>query len=638
MTSTPFVVGQWVRGERFYGRRSLIEEILDGERNWLWLLGIRRIGKTSLLRQVEHLTADSSHGGYFPLYWDFQGADSEQELHSLFSDALLDAEPRLEQIDVSPAAVEGQDLFRTLGQLRRKLRARNLRLLLLCDEVEELVALNKKEPALLRHLRGAMQSAPDIRSVLASTINLWKLTEQETHTSPFLHGFAPPLYIPPLSDEAAGKLIRQANLPSDSRPRFDKQAVEIVRTRCDNHPYLIQLLCKRFHELGDLEEATEQVATDPMVSYFFAVDFKMLSDTERSILHLIARSSSSTSNSIQDQLGRRTDHLSGLLFRLQNLGYLRRNDERRFVLANYFFRRWFTREEFEGQTTARFLDTRASGQSTTASDGTRLGRFDGRYDLIERVGQGATGSVYKAYDGMIRTTIAIKALHPEYSRNPEAVERFRQETLLARDIGHPNILRVYHLGDCEGQKYLTMKWIDGPALSELIKSSGGLSPDRVIELSTKIVSALAAAHAGGIIHRDIKPGNVLLDDRIEPYLTDFGLARLQDKPGITESGVFLGTPDYASPEQARLEPIDARADLYTLGLLMFEMLTGKRPFVAESISQVLEMHRNAAPPDPRELRVGVPDSLAKIVLRCLEKHPAGRYQSAGDLGKALQET
>ncbi len=195
MSAIPFVVGQWVRADRFYGRTAQIEEILEGHRNSIWLVGTRRIGKTSLLKQIEHITDTSRDQRYFPVFWDFQGADTPEELHLNFADALLDADERLERIGIGLEDLETDDLFVSLGRLRRRLRAKNLRLLLLCDEVEELIKLHRKDPALLRKLRRAMQSNDDTRSVLASTIRLWALTEQKEETSSFLQGFTPPLYI-----------------------------------------------------------------------------------------------------------------------------------------------------------------------------------------------------------------------------------------------------------------------------------------------------------------------------------------------------------------------------------------------------------------------------------------------------------
>ncbi|MDH3255224.1 MAG: AAA family ATPase, partial [Acidobacteriota bacterium] len=195
MTPVPFVIGQWVRGEKFYGRTDLVDEILEGPRNAIWVLGTRRIGKTSLLKQLEYLTANEPGRGFFPLFWDLQGADDPSELHAGFGEALLDAEERLEELDLSVDELEADDLFESLRRLRRKLRTKQLRLLLLCDEVEELVKLHLEDPALLRKLRHALQSSEDVRAVLASTIRLWALSEQREDTSPFLHGFTPPIFI-----------------------------------------------------------------------------------------------------------------------------------------------------------------------------------------------------------------------------------------------------------------------------------------------------------------------------------------------------------------------------------------------------------------------------------------------------------
>jgi len=340
ISAMPFVVGQWVRGDRFYGRKAQIEEIFEGHRNCIWLLGTRRIGKTSLLKQAEHIAETSPQQHYFPIFWDFQGAETPEELHLNFGDALLDADERLERIGITPFDVEAEDLFVSIERLRRQLRSKKLKLLLLCDEVEELIKLHQKDPSLLRKLRHVMQSREDIRTVLASTIRLWALAEHKDDTSPFLHGFTPPLYIERLSDDEARSLIEQSHLGAGQRPTFADDVVEAIRDHCDNHPYLIQLVCKRHLETDSLEEAVEQVATDRMVSYFFSVDFEMLSDSEGDIIRTIAQQSAVTSDSIKEQVSLQDDVLEGTLRRLVNLGFIRRDTERRFELANYFFRRW----------------------------------------------------------------------------------------------------------------------------------------------------------------------------------------------------------------------------------------------------------------------------------------------------------
>ena len=345
LPTIPYVIGQWVRGDRFYGRAAQIEEILQGSRNCIWLLGTRRVGKTSLLKQIEHIAETSPEQRYLPVFWDLQGAETPEELHLNFSDALLDADERLARIGIALEDVEADDLFVSLNKLRRMLREKNRRLLLLCDEVEELIKLHEKDPSLLRKLRHVMQSGEDIRTVLASTIRLWALAEQEVDTSPFLHGFSPPLYIARFSDDEARSLIGQDQLHAEARPQLEDGVVEAIREHCDNHPYLVQLVCKRYLETGALDEAIDHVATDRMVSYFFSVDFEMLSATEGEITRMIVNQSPVTSDSLHEKFPLGPDALEGILRRLENLGYLRREAGQGFVLANYFFRRWLLQTE-----------------------------------------------------------------------------------------------------------------------------------------------------------------------------------------------------------------------------------------------------------------------------------------------------
>jgi hypothetical protein len=641
----PYVVGQWVRGEKFYGRSALIDEILHGNRNLLWLLGTRRIGKTSLLKQIEYLTVKNPELGYLPMFWDFQGADDPEEFHMSFSDALLDAEDRLAALGIDVTKVEGDDLFRALTRLRRLVRTKKLKLMLLCDEVEELIKLHQKEPSLLRKLRRALQSTDDIRSVLASTIRLWALADQKEDTSPFLHGFTPPLYIHALSNEEALALVQQSNLPDESRPRFDENAAEIIRTHCDNHPYLIQLVSKRFVELGDLEHSIEQVATDPMVSYFFSVDFEMLTDNEQRIIRMIAERDSSTSETLQDDVAINSHSLTGMLTRLEHLGYIRRNEQRRFVLVNYFFKRWLEERPAAAESSVYdptsadnlqdLLSLGLNSKTQTIEPNSMPVLFADRYDLLLEAGRGAAGVVYKARDRVLQVEIALKLLRHEISEAPEAIERFRKEIVLTLDVNHPNILPIYHLGESDGRRYLTMKWVDGVTLAQQIADQGPFEIDRVVTISRKLAAALEALHARDVLHRDVKPHNILIDTSDEPYLTDFGLVRLLGHQSTTRDGVFIGTPVYSSPEQASLRELDARSDLYSLGLIMFEMATGRRPFVAESAEQVLELHRTMPAPDPRQLRAEIPADLSGIILRCLEKNPSQRFSSAGAVRAAL---
>jgi hypothetical protein len=610
--AVPYVVGQWVRSGRFYGRAAQLAEILEGPRDSVWLLGTRRIGKTSLLKQLEQLALESPERGYLPLFWDFQGSADPEELHLGFHDAVLDAEERLAEVGVDLEKMEAGDLFASLGYLRRRLRSEGLKLLLLCDEVEELIKLQRQDPSLLRKLRRAMQWGEEIRSVLTSTIRLWALAEERGDTSPFLHGFTPPLYLPPLEDEEARSLLRQEHLAAAVRPALEEEVVEEIRSRCDNHPYLLQLVGKRYVEMGDLEEALEQVAADDMVSHFFAVDYEMLSATEQGILRTIAAESAASSGSLEERLSLDRSSLTGGLLRLESLGFIRRAEERRFELRNHFFRRWLEElpapEENKGRSRSVAEPRGREDDLSTEPQVSELGVIDDRYELLRRAGEGATGLVYKAYDRLLKVPVAIKLLRPEYAFNDNILERFRQEIVLSRDLGHPNILRVYHLGEYDGKKFLTMQWVEGSTLAELIADEAPLAETRVVSIGQKIASALETAHTHRVLHRDIKP----------------------------TAGMFLGTPNYVSPEQAAMLPLDERSDIYALGVVLFEMATGRRPFLGETVVEILEMHRSVPAPDPRELEPGVSAQLASVIARCLRKEADGRYSTAGDLRQALE--
>ncbi len=283
----PYSAGQWVHGERFYGREALLAELLTGPRNGVWLLGSRAIGKTSTLKQLALLAGGAGEGPYLPLFWDLQGCERPAELDASFAEALAEAEEALAAAEVPPTELAGADFLSSLARLRRALRARGRTLLLLVDEAEELIALQSHAPALLRKLRSALQAQEGVRTLLAASSRLWRLGEVDGDTSPFLHGFAPPVYLGTLDDEAAGRLVRQEQT-ARAGLRGDEPVVgEIVR-RCGGHPYVLQLLCTRYWQLGDLDAATAAVLADPGLDHLLALDFELLSGVEQDVLVRLA--------------------------------------------------------------------------------------------------------------------------------------------------------------------------------------------------------------------------------------------------------------------------------------------------------------------------------------------------------------
>ncbi len=202
--------------------------------------------------------------------------------------------------------------------------------------------------------------------------------------------------------------------------------------------------------------------------------------------------------------------------------------------------------------------------------------FAGRFTIIEKLGEGGMGVVFKAIDRTLDKNVALKIIQPHQAGNPGFIERFKREVRLTQQITHPNVCRVYDLGEQDGTYYLSMQWIDGETLRKLLRQAGRLEQDRALEIAEKIARALGAAHAKGIIHRDLKPENIMLGGRGTVYVMDFGLAK--DLGSGSRSGTAsIGTPDYMAPEQLRGEKVDERTDLYSLGLIIQEMLTGKPP-------------------------------------------------------------
>jgi serine/threonine-protein kinase len=301
------------------------------------------------------------------------------------------------------------------------------------------------------------------------------------------------------------------------------------------------------------------------------------------------------------------------------------------VLASFFFSRWL------GDLSEGPSDLAPAAVPPDDDPTVSIHTVDDRYTLLEQIGSGAAATVYRARDTLLDTVVALKLLRTEATGESDTLERVRQEILLPRDLAHPNVLRVYDLGSSGGAVYLTMRLIEGRTLADTIGTEAPLDPGIAVTIARKVASALAAAHRLNVLHRDIKPGNILLDADNEPYLADFGLARLIEGPSITVHGHFMGTPSYASPEQATVKPLDERSDLYSLGVVLFEMVTGRRPFEADSVAEVLEMQRTAVPTDPRTIVPATPDRLAETILRCLAKDPADRFQTAEDLQAELDE-
>ncbi len=264
--------------------------------------------------------------------------------------------------------------------------------------------------------------------------------------------------------------------------------------------------------------------------------------------------------------------------------------------------------------------------------GTRLA---GRYQIQELAGIGGMGMVYRALDEQLDLPVAIKVLRPDLAQDGRRIERFKKELVLARQVSHPNVVRTHDIGTDGDIVFLTMDFMPGRSLDELLAEAGHLEPDQAAGIARQIASALAAAHDAGVVHRDLKPGNVLVDDAGRAAISDFGVARSLAGAGMTLPGAVIGTLDYLSPEQARGEEVDGRADLYSLGILLYEMLTGRLPFAGGSEAEMLAQRLTGSTRDLSTTGVSVPPPLAAIVRKLLQRDREKRYQSAREVGEDL---
>jgi len=261
-----------------------------------------------------------------------------------------------------------------------------------------------------------------------------------------------------------------------------------------------------------------------------------------------------------------------------------------------------------------------------------------RYELVELVGTGGMSSVYKAHDLLLERNVALKVLHPHYGDDAEYVERFRREARAVAQMSHPNIVTVIDRGEDDGKQYIVFEYVDGENLKQFVERSGPLPARRAVELALEMADALAFAHQHGLVHRDVKPQNVLLTPDGEAKVTDFGIARSLDvEQGVTQTGTVLGTSNYLSPEQASGKPVTPATDVYSLGVVLYELLTAEVPFPGENFVAVAMKHINEPPPDLTQKRPDVPLRLVHAVERALAKNPNDRFRSMDQLAWELRQ-
>ena len=263
--------------------------------------------------------------------------------------------------------------------------------------------------------------------------------------------------------------------------------------------------------------------------------------------------------------------------------------------------------------------------------------FAGRYQIIEELGKGGMGRVYKVFDTDIKEKVALKLLKSEIASDRETIERFSNELKYARKISHRNVCRMYDLGKEAGNYFITMEYVSGEDLKSFIRRSRQLAVGTAVFMAKQVCDGLVEAHRLGVVHRDLKPGNIMIDREGNAKIMDFGIARSISAKGITGAGVMIGTPEYMSPEQVEGKDVDQRSDIYSLGVILYEMITGRVPFEGETPLSVAVRQKTEAAPDPRKSNAQVPEDLSRLILKCLEKDKERRYQNADELRANLEK-
>jgi tRNA A-37 threonylcarbamoyl transferase component Bud32 len=602
----------------FIGRKHELNEIaafLRGNQS-VSIVGPRKIGKTSLLFHLMRPSSWPELGigeDILFAYLDCEvlGESDHGEILAAFSGEIAAAlderefppEPALEKAVDSPSRLSFEAAIRKLNQ-------RGLRVVLVLDEFERLSTnenLNVNFFNALRSAAGRYQLA----FVTASARPLIQLTysdrSQEILSSPFFNIFAA-LFLGLMPEDEARQLIQ---LPSAGA--FSADIEDFIYDLVGGHPLGLQIAC--FHAL-DTPADTAEIERETM---------RELGPHFQYYWHNLTNDEQYTVRQLSDAITRAPNDttLRGILRDLaQKCLICSKGDS-----YCYPSKAWQSYVESQPLATPTFA--RAEGALT----GTRLGT----YEVLDFLGRGGMAEVYKGRHPRLDRTVAIKILSASLAEDIDFRQRFEREAQAVAALRHPNIVQMYDFGDVEGVYYMVMEFIDGTDLGRHMDDVGPMSLEQIRPILRGVADALDYAHAQGLVHRDVKPPNILLRDKTSPILTDFGIAKiLSSDTAATKTGMMMGTLDYMAPEQIRVsKEVDSRADVYALGVVLYRALTGELPFQGEHPSAVMLGHLQEPAPDPREVVPDLPDDVAEAILSALAKAPDDRPPTPGDLANLI---
>jgi tRNA A-37 threonylcarbamoyl transferase component Bud32 len=633
--SNPYLSRGPVRSqEMFFGRACELREIanfLKGNQS-VSIVGPRKIGKTSLLFHLMRPRISEEleiAGGTLICYLDCEvlGGESSTEVFQQFAAELraevesrgLPEEPALESACLSPSRLAFEGAVRALNR-------RGLQVVLILDEFERLSANPRLDVNFFNALR-SIAGRFQLVFLTASASPLIELTysgrSQEILSSPFFNIFAP-IFLGLLPEADARDLIFKPSARA-GKP-FPLEMQNFLYEYSGGHPLILQVACFHAFTLSVYRDEIRRRTAQEMQAHF-EYSWRNLAEEERRILLEISKGperlpATTTGNAILRDLE------SKCLIRQEDGGY------------GYASQAW-----------ADFLAQKSSPSGTGSPPKSLVGCMLGQYEVLEPIGKGGMAEIFKARHVRLDRPVAIKVLPPRLAEEGDFRERFEREARAVALLKHPNIVQVYDFGDCDGLYYMAMEYIPGRDLAYRMNQARRLPLAQVWWVASDLAAALDYAHDRGIVHRDVKPSNVLLEPvaKVErpaaisgarlqrAILTDFGIAKILEGGDRSTHGGLFGTVEYMSPEQIRAETeIDGRADLYAMGVMLFEMLTGRLPFPAETPSAMVLAHLDTAPPDPRQFVPELPEKVALAILRAMAKSRDDRFPTAKEFLKAMR--